>query len=47
MRERKEYKSGRMLIDACKPFAWRERFPVANRFSADMREKISKKWEIH
>ncbi len=43
-RERGEYSSGRMLIDACKPFLWRESFPVPNRFSLEMREKIWQKW---
>jgi hypothetical protein len=33
-----------MLIDACRPFQWRERFAVANRFSVDMRKKVWEKW---
>jgi hypothetical protein len=35
---------GRMLIDACKPFHWRDKFAVANKFSADKREEIWEKW---
>jgi hypothetical protein len=34
----------RMLIDACKPFPWRDRFPMANKFSAEKRKKIAEKW---
>ena len=43
-RERGDFTSGRMLIDACKPFPWRERFPVANRFSQEMKDKVRQKW---
>ena len=34
----------RMLIDACKPFPWRDRFAVANKFSAEKRDEIWEKW---
>ena len=43
-REKGDFTLGRMLIDACKPFPWRERFPVANRFSREMKEKVWQKW---
>jgi UbiD family decarboxylase len=43
-REKGDFTMGRILIDACKPFAWRDRFPMANRFSAEMRTKIWDKW---
>jgi hypothetical protein len=33
-----------MLIDACKPFPWRNRFPESNKFSAEKRKEIAKKW---
>lgn len=35
---------GRMLIDACKPWAWRDEFPKANVFSPDERRAIEAKW---
>jgi UbiD family decarboxylase len=35
---------GRMLIDACRPFPWRDQFPVPNRFGDDYRAQIWKKW---
>jgi UbiD family decarboxylase len=43
-REKGNYISGRMLIDACKPFPWRDRFPVPNRFSAEIRKQVWNKW---
>lgn len=43
-REKGDFTLGRMLIDACKPFSWRERFPAANRFSREMRQKVWQKW---
>jgi UbiD family decarboxylase len=39
-----DFTMSRMLIDACKPFSWRERFPLANKFSAEMRKEIWEKW---
>ncbi|MFI5269319.1 MAG: UbiD family decarboxylase, partial [Chloroflexota bacterium] len=35
---------GRLLIDACKPFAWRDQFPKTNAFGPDMRRQVSEKW---
>lgn len=43
-RKKGDYTIGKMLIDACKPFPWRDHFPMANRFSLDMRAKILEKW---
>jgi len=43
-RERGDFTMGRMLIDACKPFHWREQFARANKFSAEKREEIWEKW---
>jgi 3-polyprenyl-4-hydroxybenzoate decarboxylase len=39
-----DYTSGRMLIDACRPFTWREQFASPNRFSEPMRKRIWQKW---
>lgn len=36
---------GRMLIDACRPFTWRNEFPVPNRFDDDFRERTWQKWK--
>ena len=35
---------GRMLINACKPFSWRDQFPKTNVFSAEERAVVEKKW---
>jgi len=43
-RDKGDFTIGKMLIDACKPFAWRDRFPMANRFSLDMRAQVREKW---
>jgi UbiD family decarboxylase len=36
---------GRMLIDACKPYAWRESFPQTNRFDTESRRAAVSKWQ--
>lgn len=43
-REKGDFTIGKMLVDACRPFAWRDRFPMANRFSLEKRAEIRKKW---
>lgn len=43
-RERGDFTMGRMLIDACKPFHWREKYALANKFSSEKREEIWEKW---
>jgi 4-hydroxy-3-polyprenylbenzoate decarboxylase len=35
---------GRMLINACKPFAWRDQFAKTNVFDAEDRKKLHAKW---
>lgn len=35
---------GRMLVDACRPFTWRDQFPMPNRFDDGYREQTRKKW---
>jgi len=36
---------GRMLIDACKPFHWKDDFPRTNVFSAEFRQTTAEKWK--
>ena len=43
-RDKADFTMSRMLIDACKPFAWRDRFPLANKFSAEIRKATWEKW---
>lgn len=44
-REQGELLSGRLLIDATRPFAWRDEFPVPNRFDRATRQRVIKRWE--
>ncbi len=37
--------AGRMLIDACRPFAWRDQFPASNVFPPEARRAVEAKWE--
>jgi len=43
-RDRGDFTMSRMLIDACRPFSWRERFPTSNKFSAEKRKEVAAKW---
>ena len=43
-REKGDFTMSRMLIDACKPFHWREQFALANKFSGEKREEVWEKW---
>jgi len=36
---------GRMLIDACKPFHWKDAFPRTNVFSTEFRQTTAEKWK--
>ncbi|HEY1371153.1 MAG TPA: UbiD family decarboxylase [Candidatus Binatia bacterium] len=42
-REEKGF-SSRALIDATRPYEWREKFPVVSGASAELKEKVGKKW---
>jgi hypothetical protein len=33
-----------MLINACRPFSWRDQFPKTNVFSSDERKAVAEKW---
>jgi len=43
-RDKGDFTMSRMLIDACKPFTWRDRFPMSNKFSPEKRKEIWEKW---
>jgi UbiD family decarboxylase len=36
---------GRLLIDACKPYVWRDQFPASNVFSREVRARVAHQWE--
>jgi hypothetical protein len=33
-----------MLINACRPFTWRDQFPKSNVFSSEQRKLVETKW---
>ncbi len=39
-----DYTMGRMLIDACKPYTWRDSFPKTNVFSSEERRQVGERW---
>ena len=43
-RERKGF-SSRMIIDACRPFEWRERFPRPAQISLERQRAVMRKWK--
>jgi UbiD family decarboxylase len=43
-REAGDLTVGRMLINACRPFNWRDRFPRTNVFSPEERNAVERKW---
>ncbi len=40
------YTMDRVIIDACRPYQWIEKFPRVNVFSNEYRQMIEKKWNI-
>lgn len=43
-REAGDLTVGRMLINACRPFTWRDQFPKSNVFSSEERKIVETKW---
>lgn len=39
-----DYTMGRMLINACKPYAWKDSFPKTNIFSTEERLRVRERW---
>jgi len=39
-----QLKGSRAALLACRPFSWRDRFPVVNRFGEEVRQAVLKKW---
>lgn len=40
-----DYTMGRVLIDACKPYYWKESFPEPNVFSPEEKRQVKERWE--
>jgi 4-hydroxy-3-polyprenylbenzoate decarboxylase len=45
-RETGMYTSSRALIDACRPYRWRDQFPKVNQFSPEKRREYRAKWGL-
>ena len=45
-RDTRGYISDRVLIDACRPYQWIDRFPAVNAFSREFKEQVAKKWKV-
>ena len=43
-KERKGF-SSRMIIDACRPFEWRDKFPSAAHISPERQQAVIAKWK--
>ena len=44
-RDAGNFVNSRAILNACRPYAWRDRFPPVNALSPELREKISEKWK--
>ncbi|MGA4843621.1 UbiD family decarboxylase [Streptomyces sp. G45] len=42
-----DHTMGVMLIDACKPYAWKDQFAPANRFDEPYRAQVRERWGAH
>ncbi|HEX9879438.1 MAG TPA: hypothetical protein VGB25_04515, partial [Candidatus Binatia bacterium] len=36
--------NSRAIVDATKPFAWKDRFPPSVEFDTDLRRRVTEKW---
>jgi 4-hydroxy-3-polyprenylbenzoate decarboxylase len=43
-KQRGEYTASRVLIDACRPWQWKDQFPAVNRSSDELRVRTRAKW---
>jgi 4-hydroxy-3-polyprenylbenzoate decarboxylase len=43
-REKKNFSNSRVIIDATRPYSWRDEFPKVNAVSKELRAEILKKW---
>jgi 4-hydroxy-3-polyprenylbenzoate decarboxylase len=44
-RKERNFTNSRAIIDACRPFHWRDQFPKVNRASEELRAQTLNKWE--
>jgi 4-hydroxy-3-polyprenylbenzoate decarboxylase len=44
-RERKEFTTAKVFIDACWPYHWKDKVPEISRASNELREDVQQKWK--
>ncbi len=44
-REKGDITNSRAMINACRPYHWRDKFPLVNRASDELRNKTLSKWK--
>jgi len=44
-REAGDLVSSRAILNACRPYAWKDRFPPVSALSPELRKKIEEKWK--
>jgi 4-hydroxy-3-polyprenylbenzoate decarboxylase len=44
-KEARDLVSSRAILNACRPYAWKDQFPPVNAISAELRKKIEEKWK--
>jgi 4-hydroxy-3-polyprenylbenzoate decarboxylase len=43
-KERGEFLRTKAIINACRPYEWKDRFPPVNEMSAELRDRLTEKW---
>ena len=43
-RARKDYTTAKVFINACRPYHWKDEFPLVNRASDELRRKVMEKF---
>jgi len=46
-RAARDYTSDRIIIDACRPYEWKEEFPPVNAFSPEYKRDVLGRWRTH
>ena len=44
-RAARHYTSDRIIIDACRPYEWKDKFPAVNAFSAEYKREVMARWQ--
>jgi 4-hydroxy-3-polyprenylbenzoate decarboxylase len=40
-----DFVNSRAIINACRPYSWKDKFPPVNAMSPELRERITEKWK--